>query len=101
MVVLHVLGRVTFRTTLLLANISSVAWLAVYFLMLESPEKKQLASRALLKTISGISTEEDTGTQTAEASRQPLPEEQDLPLLRRKGRKPCLQRQEEQNKDSS
>ena len=90
MVVLHNLGRLTFRTTLLLANISSIAWLAVYFLMLESPEKKQKASRALLKATSGISTEVDADAQTAEAYRDPFPEEQDLPLLRRKGRRPCL-----------
>ena len=86
-VILHVLCGLSFKGTLLLANISSIAWLAVYFLMLESPEKKQLASRALLKTTSGVSTEErDASAQAADSSREPLPEGQDFPLLRRKGK---------------
>jgi len=46
---LHILGGLSFRNTLLLANLSALAWLGVYFYMLESPEKKEEAARMLDK----------------------------------------------------
>ena len=49
---LHILGGLSFRNTLLLANISSLAWLGVYFYMLESPEKKERAARNAAKAAS-------------------------------------------------
>lgn len=56
---LHVLAGLSFKNTLLLANVSSVAWLGVYFFMLESPEKKFAAHKALMKSGTDCSIQEE------------------------------------------
>ena len=83
-VALHVLGKLSFKTTLLLANVSSVSWLAVYFLMLEAPEKKHSAARASVKPDRGSSSLH-SGVQAGEPIPDTVPEGQDHPLLEVKG----------------
>ena len=87
--VLHVLMGLSFRRTLLLANLSSLAWLGVYYLLLESPEQKSAASKSLSRTTSD-------GLQPALAAdghvlapgvpREALPEDPALPLLNLNGK---------------
>ena len=90
-VVLHILAKLSFKTTLLLANISSVAWLAVYFLMLESPEQKQSAARALMKAGSDKSEQRISidRSHQADLPGHVAPEDQDHPLLQRKSELPA------------
>ena len=45
--ILHVFLALPFQQTLLLANIGSLAWIACYFLLLESPESKKKVTLAL------------------------------------------------------
>ena len=88
-VALHILASLSFQTTLLLANISSLAWLAVYFLVLQSPEKVHDASRKLAKSSSNASQAQEYNNDSQDHAPDllpaVLPEDQEHPLLVRNG----------------
>lgn len=78
---LHIALGLSFRDTLLLANASSMAWLGVYYFLLEPPERKG-ASRQLLRTDSEAAQPDDHAVElAAEVPRDQLPHDQASPLL--------------------
>lgn len=85
---LHIVMGLSFKETLLLANMSSIAWLAVYHFLLQSPEKLA-PSRQLLRTSSESVQEDSTpGGHVELASELPrdvLPDEHAHLLLSQTG----------------
>ena len=87
--ILHVLLGLSFRRTLLLANLSSMAWLGVYYFMLDSPEQKSAASKSLSRTTSDAlqpALAADGHVLAPGAPREALPEDPALPLLNLNGK---------------
>lgn len=85
--ILHVLIGLSFQHTLLLANLSVIAWIACYYLLLESPEAKQGALQTVSSSTGDLASSARTTQPGPSASSENRGEVENAVLLQ--GQKHC------------